>query len=235
MARRYFGEGSPIGRHFGYGEPTQFEVAGVVADTRANGLRVDVPPLAYFPLMQHPEEFARHLYVRVDVAPDTVRKPLEDAVRKAAPSLAVREVVTLAELTERTVATERMISRLAVGFGIIGVIVAVLGLYGTIAYSVARRTNEIGVRLALGASPGQVRRMVLRETLTLVAAGVLMGVALVLPAGKAAGALLYGLSARDPRTLILASALVLAIGLLVGAFPAWRASRVDPTRALRAD
>jgi len=235
MARRYFGGGSPIGRHFGYGEPTQFEVVGVVADTRANGLRVDVPPLAYFPLMQHPDEFARNLYVRVDVDPDTVRKPLEDAVRKAAPSLAVREVVTLAELTERTVATERMISRLAVVFGVIGVVVAVLGLYGTIAYSVARRTNEIGVRLALGASPAQVRHMVLRETLTLVGAGVLVGVALVIPAGKAAGALLYGLSARDPRTLILASLLVLATGLVVGAFPAWRASRVDPTRALRAD
>jgi ABC-type antimicrobial peptide transport system permease subunit len=128
-----------------------------------------------------------------------------------------------------------MISRLAVVFGIIGVIVAVLGLYGTIAYSVARRTNEIGVRLALGASPAQVRRMVLGETLTLVGAGVLVGVALVLPAGKAAGALLYGLSAGDPRTLIIASALVITTGLLVGAFPAWRASRVDPTRALRAD
>ncbi|HUR19669.1 MAG TPA: ABC transporter permease [Vicinamibacterales bacterium] len=235
MARRYFGEGSPIGRHFGSGEPTEFEVVGVVADTRANGLRVDVPPLAYFPLMQHPDDFARNLYVRVDVDPDTIRKPLEDAVRAAAPSLAVREVVTLAELTERTVATERMISRLAVVFGSVGVIVAVLGLYGTIAYSVARRTNEIGVRLALGASPAQVRRMVLRETLTLVAAGILAGVALVLPAGQAAGALLYGLSARDPRTLMFASVLVLATGLLVGAFPAWRASRVDPTRALRAD
>jgi predicted permease len=235
MARRYFGEGSPIGRHFGYGEPTQFEVVGVVADTRANGLRVEVPPLAYYPLMQRPDEYARNLYVRVDVDPDTIRKSLDDAVHKAAPSLAVREIVTLEELTERTVATERMISRLAVVFGIIGVIVAVLGLYGTIAYSVARRTNEIGVRLALGASPGQVRRMVLGETLTLVGAGVLLGVALVIPAGKAAGALLYGLSAGDPRTLIIASALVLATGLLVGAFPAWRASRVDPTRALRAD
>jgi predicted permease len=235
MARRYFGDGSAIGRHFGYGEPMTYEVIGVVADTRVNGLRVEVPPLAYFPLMQRPREFARNLYVRVDVDPDTIRKPLEDAVRKAAPSLAIREVVTLAELTERTVATERMVSRLAVVFGIIGVIVAVLGLYGTIAYSVARRTNEIGVRLALGASPGQVRHMVLRETLTLVGAGVLAGVALVVPAGKAAGALLYGLSPRDPRTLVIASALVLATGLVVGAFPAWRASRVDPTRALRAD
>ena len=235
MARRYFGEGSPIGRHFGYGEPMTFEVVGVVADTRANGLRVEVPPLAYFPLMQRPDEFARHLYVRVDVDPQAIRTTLEAAVRTAAPSLAVREIVTLAELTERTVATERMVSRLALVFGIVGVVVAVLGLYGTIAYSVARRTNEIGVRLALGASPGQVRRMVLRETLTLVAAGVVAGVALVVPAGRAAGALLYGLSPRDPRTLIIASALVLMTGLVVGAFPAWRASRVNPTRALRAD
>ena len=235
MAKRYFGDGSPVGRHFGYGEPTQFEVVGVVADTRANGLRTAVPPLAYMPVLQHADEYARNLYVRVDVAPDSIRKSLESAVQAAAPALAVREVVTLEELTERTVSTERMISRLAVVFGLIGVVVAVLGLYGTIAYSVTRRTNEIGVRLALGASPSQVRRMVLIETLTLVGAGVLAGAALVLPAGRAAGALLYGLSARDPRTLAIASALVLAAGLIVGALPAWRASRVDPTRALRAD
>ena len=235
MAKRYFGETSPVGRHFGYGEPTQFEVIGVVADTRANGLRTAVPPLAYMPVLQHADEYARNLYVRVDVDPDSVRKSVETAVQTAAPSLAVREVVTLGELTERTVSTERMISRLAVVFGLIGIVVAVLGLYGTIAYSVTRRTNEIGVRLALGASPGQVRRMVLIETLTLVGAGVLVGAALTWPAGQAAGALLYGLSARDPRTLLIASALVLATGLIVGALPAWRASRVDPTRALRAD
>jgi predicted permease len=235
MAKRYFGEGSPVGRHFGYGEPTQFEVVGVVADTRANGLRTEAPSMAYMPVLQHSDEYARNLYVRVDVDPASIRKPLEAAVQAAAPSLAVREVVTLEELTERTVSTERMISRLAVVFGLIGVIVAVLGLYGTIAYSVARRTNEIGVRLALGASPHQVRRMVLAETLTLVGAGVLVGAALVWPAGRIAGALLYGLSAGDPRTLIIASALVLATGLIVGAVPAWRASRVDPTRALRAD
>jgi predicted permease len=235
MARKYFGGTSPVGRGFGYGDPTQFEVIGVVADTRANGLRAGVPPLAYFPLSQATDEFVRHLYVRVEMDPDAVKQPLEAAVQRAAPTLAIRDVVTLGELTERTVSTERMVSRLALVFGLIGVVVAVLGLYGTVAYSVVRRTNEIGVRLALGASPSQMRRMVLRETLRLVSIGVVMGVAMVVPAGQAAAAMLYGLSPRDPQTLIAASLGVLVTGLIVGAVPAWRASRVNPTEALRAD
>jgi predicted lysophospholipase L1 biosynthesis ABC-type transport system permease subunit len=175
----------------------------------------------------------RNLYVRTDAQTDVMVAPITKAIQRAAPGLALREVVTLAELSERTVGTERMVSRLAAAFGALGVIVAVLGLYGAIAYSVARRTNEIGVRLALGAAPASVRWLVVRETLVVVGAGVMAGVVLVFPAGALAESLLFGLTASDGRTLLIVSLSVTLVGTAVGVIPAWRASRVNPIAALR--
>lgn len=235
MAKRFFDKKNPVGMSFGYDMPTEFQIIGVVADARANGLRRSVPPMAYYALAQHPSEFARNLYVRADGSAESVRAGLRDAVQRAAPGLAVREVVTLGELSERTVSSERLVSDLTALFGLLGVAVACLGLYGTIAYSVARRTNEIGVRLALGASPGGVRWMVLSETLTLVCYGVVAGVVLMLPLSRLLASALYGLSGRDPITLAIASCAVVIVGVLAGVLPAWRASRVNPTAALRAD
>ena len=234
-AKRYFGNTNPVGRGFGYDKVDEFEIIGVVADARANGLRKSVPTLVYYPLAQNPDVYARNLYVRANGAIASVRAGLRDAVRAAAPGLAVREIVTLGELSDRTVASERMISNLAALFGLVGVAVACLGLYGTIAYSVARRTNEIGVRLALGASPSGVWWMVLRETLSLVLFGAAAGVLLMLPLSRALSSVLFGLTGRDPLTLTIASAAVVLVGVLAGAVPAWRASKVNPTSALRAD
>jgi predicted permease len=235
FARRYFGTPNPLGRTIGFSDAKEFEVIGVVADVRANGLRVDVPSMAYLPLKQRSEEYARNLYIRSAGSLETMGPSLKEAIARAVPGLAVREVLPLGELAERTVATERMISRLTGLFGLLGVAVACLGLYGTIAYSVARRTNEIGVRLALGASPGGVRNMVLKETLTLVGVGVVCGLAMILPLGRLLAAQLYGLSPRDPLTLAASALTVVAVGLLAGVIPAWRAARVNPTSALRAD
>jgi tRNA A-37 threonylcarbamoyl transferase component Bud32 len=155
-----------------------------------------------------------------------------DSPRRAGPG---REVVTLGELSERTVASERLVSDLTAVFGLLGVLVASLGLYGTIAYAVARRTNEIGVRLALGESPSGVRWMIVKETLALVAAGAAAGVALMLPLANLLASVLFGVSGRDPRTLLLSAVTVMLGGLVAGAVPAWRPSRVNPTSALRAD
>jgi ABC-type antimicrobial peptide transport system permease subunit len=143
--------------------------------------------------------------------------------------------VTLAELAERTVSNERLISQLTGTFGVVAVLVACLGLYGTVSYSVVRRTSEIGVRLALGATPSQVRWLVLRETLVLVAAGSVSGVILVAAAMRLAATLLYGLSPYDPATLAAATLALATMGLLASLLPAWRASRVEPTAALRAE
>lgn len=235
MAKRFFGQTNPVGRVFGYDETNEFEIVGVVADARANGLRESVPALVYYPLAQHPDVYARNLYVRANGAVPAVRAGMREAIRVAAPGLAIREIVTLGELSDRTVSGERTISSLAALFGVVGVAVACLGLYGTIAYSVARRTNEIGVRLALGATPLGVWWMVLKETLSIVLAGVAAGLLLMLPLSRALSSQLFGLSGRDPLTLTLASAAVILVGALAGAVPAWRASKVDPTTALRGD
>lgn len=234
-AKRFFANRNPIGMGFGYDDISETEIIGVIRDARASGLRLAVPPMAYYAIAQVPTEYARNLYVRADGAVEPVSAALREAVHRAAPGLAVREVMTLGELSERTIAAERLVSDLTALFGLLGVLVASLGLYGTIAYSVARRTNEIGVRLALGASPSGVRWMVLKETLSLVAAGVVAGVILMLPLSQLLSSVLYGLSGRDPRTLALSSVVVLLVGLVAGAVPAWRASRVNPTAALRAD
>jgi predicted permease len=235
MAKQFFSGRNPVGMSFGEDKPDETEIVGVVADARAIGLRRAVPPMAYYALAQAPTAYARNLYVKTDGAVDPVRNALREAIHRAAPGLAIREVVTLGELSERTVATERLMSDLTTLFGLLGVVVASLGLYGTIAYSVARRTNEIGVRLALGASPSGVRWMVVKETLWLVAAGAAAGVALMLPLGRALSSVLFGVTGRDPRTLVLSAATVIVIGLIAGAVPAFRASRVNPTSALRAD
>jgi ABC-type antimicrobial peptide transport system permease subunit len=173
--------------------------------------------------------------VRAAGATTTLPSAIKEAIRRVEPGLAVREVVTIDELAERTVSAERLVSRLTSAFGFLGVFVACFGLYGTIAYSVARRRNEIGVRLALGASPSSVRWMVIRETLVLAALGAVVGALLALPLGRLLSTLLFGLSPRDPLTLAASAALVVAFGSIAGAIPAWRASRVNPTSALRAD
>jgi predicted lysophospholipase L1 biosynthesis ABC-type transport system permease subunit len=205
----------------------------VVGDVKADGQRETAQPTVYYALAQHPEEYVRNLYARVAISPGAALESIRRAINAVAPQLAVREVVPLGELSERTVATERMIARLAAVFGLLGMTVAIVGLYGAIAYSVARRTNEIGVRLALGASPASVRRLVMRETAVVVVAGLLVGVGLALPSGALAESMLFGLSPRDVSTYALAGALIVAVGLLVGAIPAWRASRVNPVSALR--
>jgi predicted permease len=235
MAKKFFAGANPVGKSFGYDKNDETEIIGVVADARSNGLRQTVPPMAYYALAQNPAEFARNLYVRADGAIDDVRAALRNAVKAAAPGLAVREVVTLGELSERTIAAERLVADLTAVFGLLGVAVACLGLYGTIAYSVARRTNEIGVRLALGASPHGVRRMVLTETLWLAVAGAVAGILLMLPLSRVLSSVLFGLTGRDPLTLTFAALAVVLFGALAGAVPAWRASKVNPTAALRAD
>jgi predicted permease len=235
MAKRFFGDVDPIGKRFGYGTPPDIEVVGLVRDAKIDGLRRSVPNIAYYPLRQHPDDIANNLYVRVATSPEGVKRPLFDALTRAEPSLAVREVLTLTELGGRTVTRERMMSQLTSAFGLLAVAVAALGLYATISYSVARRTNELGVRLALGASPASVRWLVLREMLLVVGVGCLAGVILSVVALRYVGTLLFNLTPGDPTTLALATAGLLAVSAIAAAVPAIRAARTDPIRALRAE
>jgi predicted permease len=234
MVRHFFGQEDPIGRRIGDDTPT-IAIVGVVQDTRVDGPREPAIPMIYYPLKQKPGEYVRNLYVRVAGPPQRAVADVRRAVAAADANLAVRAVATLEKLTERQVSQEKLVSELTAVFGLLAVAVACLGLYGTVSYSVARRTNEVGIRLALGASPGTVRWMVLAETAGLLAAGGCVGLALAAVGLRAAGSLLYGLSAHDPASLLGATALVMAVGLLASAVPAWRASRIDPVAALRGE
>ncbi|HKW02385.1 MAG TPA: ABC transporter permease [Vicinamibacterales bacterium] len=235
MAKHFFGDVDPIGHHIGYGNPTDVEVVGVVRDARVDGPKDEAPWMVFYPIAQSQGEFARFMFVRVTGPVEAAKASLRSGILSVNPNLAVREVTTLAVMNERMVSTDRLISRMTGMFGLLAVGVACLGLYGTVAYSVVRRTNEIGVRMALGASRGGVGWLVLRETLVLVAAGGLLGLIVVWPLLKFLRSLLYGISPYDPVALASAAVGLLVAGALAGAIPAWRASRVDPLTALRAE
>jgi hypothetical protein len=236
MARHFFGDANPVGRYFTGGDPdTKITIVGVVRDSRINGLRETPPRMAFYPYSQHPEVPIRNLYLRTRGDVRHASDALRAAVREADRGIAVREVVTLAELGERSIARERLVSTLTSTFGLLAVAVACLGLYAMVSYSVARRRNEIGVRLALGASPANVRWLVLRETLLLVVFGLIAGVVATLPAAQLIASLLYGMTARDPLAWTGAVAMLAVVAMLAGAAPAWRASRVDPAITLRID
>jgi predicted permease len=240
MARRFFGDRNPLGHSFGYEKVgdrlsgATFEIVGVVRDSRIDGPRLEVPPMVYYSLAQRPEN-ARNILVRMTGPVDSARTAFRNAITAVHPRLAVREVLTLEELTARLVTTDRLVARLTGIFSLLAVGVACLGLYGSIAFSVVRRTNEIGVRIALGATPGGVRWLILRETLVVVGIGCALGMAALWPLLTYLRALLFGLEPHDPATLISAVASLLVVGMIAGAIPAWRASRVDPLQALRAE
>jgi predicted permease len=234
MARHFFGSGPVLGARFGYGGAApDIEVVGVVRDARVNELREEPPRLVFYPLAQGPQEYVTSLEVRVTGAPEPVEAALRNAIREVDPMLPVREVATVADLLERGLTRERLVARLAGSFGVLALVLAGIGLYGVMGYSVSRRTNEMGVRLALGASPGGVRLLVLRESLVICVAGVLLGLALLIPVEGLVGRLVYGMSPRDPATVAAATGILLAVTVVAAFIPAWRASRIDPVDAIR--
>jgi predicted permease len=231
MAQHFFADVSPIGKRFKEGD--EYEIIGVVADSHINGLREAPPRMVFFPYGQHPAVPFRSLYVRVSGEVTPALAGVRNAIRSVDRGIAVREVVTLGELERRSVARERLVSTLTSAFGLLAVAVACLGLSGMVSYSVARRTSEIGIRLALGATLGNVRWLVLRESIAVVTIGLAVGVALAIPALRFMDALVYGVAPRDPATLASAAATLACVGVLAGAVPAWRASRLNALIALR--
>jgi len=233
MARHFFGTDRVVGSRFGYGTPPEFEVVGVVRDARVNALREAAPRLVFRPLAQGPREYVTSVEVRVAGAREPVTASLRNAIRQVDPMLPLRDISPLSDLLERGLTSERLVARLAGSFGVLALLLAAIGLYGVMGYSVSRRTNEMGVRLALGASPAGVRLLVLRESLLTSAAGVVLGLVLLLPVQGVTGRLVYGVSPRDPATVVLGTTLLLAATAVAAFVPAWRASRIDPVDAIR--
>ena len=233
-AGKYFPNENPVGRRFGSSIETsgQIEVVGVLRDVKYNRIRESAPPTMYVPYRQSRAGGAV-LEVRTAAAPGTVMAAIRDAVRQVDPNLPLTDVSTQIEQVEKRFAQEKMFAQAYTLFGALALLIASVGLFGLMSYTVSRRTNEIGIRMALGAQREHVLRQVMRESMLLVTMGVVVGVAAALVAGQFVAAKLYGLAASDPRTMIAAVAVMLIVSALAGYLPARRASRVDPMVALR--
>jgi putative ABC transport system permease protein len=238
FVQKIFGGGNPVGRTFRVegraGEPDPvYQVAGVVRNTKYYELREDFVPISFLPMAQEDNPGAGATFVLRTAAPlGDVFRGVKAAVAEVHPEIVIQFRVLTAQL-EESLLRDRLMAALAGSFGFLAAVLATLGLYGVIAYMVARRRNEIGVRIALGAGRGQVIRLILREAALLLVVGLAIGTGLAIWAGQAAGALLYGLKPNDPVTLAGAIALLTVVALLASYGPARRASRLEPMQALR--
>jgi len=233
LVRRYFAGRNPIGQRYGIGDsPDQIEIIGVVADAKYNDLRQESIPMAYYPWRQVMPARLNGVIARTQGEPAAIAAALRRAVASVHPDLVV-DVRTLSSQIESSLVRERLLAHLSGFFGALALLLACIGLYGVMAYGVTRRTSEIGVRMALGAVPADVVRLVLRETLLLVVCGIAIGVPVALWLTRLTRSFLFGLEPNDPMVLVAAALSLLAVCAFAGGLPAWRAARIDPTTALR--
>jgi ABC-type antimicrobial peptide transport system permease subunit len=209
-------------------------VVGVAADAKYNNLREKAEPRIYAPLANPMWENPAAFYeVRTYVDPQAVAASLRQLLQETAPTLPPIEVRTMSGLVDDSLETDRFIKQLASAFSLLALLLAAIGLYGLMAYTVSRRTKDIGIRLALGAEQGNVLWQVLSETLVLVVTGIIIGVPFALGGTQLVRSMLFGLGFADPVAILSAVTLLIVVAGLAGFLPAWRASRVDPMVALR--
>jgi len=237
FARRFFPNSNPIGKHVRdtySGNPAEMVVVGVAADAKYNNLREKPLPRIYAPLANPMWENPAAVYeVRTYADPQVVAAALRQVVQETAPTLPPIEVRTMSGLVDDSLQTDRFIQQLASAFSLLALLLAAIGLYGLMAYTVSRRTRDIGIRLALGAEQGNILWQVLRETLVLVLMGIIIGVPLALGGTHLLRSMLFGLGFADPVAILFAATLLTIVAALAGFLPAWRASQVDPMVALR--
>lgn len=234
LARRFFPNESPLGKRFSKSADfrDELEVIGVVKDAKYGSLTEALRPMAYYAHGQQLQPLD-NLVVRFSGAPESVVPQIRQAIRQTNPNLPVDSVATLSEQVGRSLARPKLVARLASFFGLTALMLACIGLYGVLSYAVARRSNEIGIRMALGAQRQNVLWLVLREALTLVLIGIVIGVLASLAATQTASSLLFGLKPNDPLTIALATGLLLTVAFFAAYLPARRAAQVDPMVALR--
>ena len=240
MARNYFPGISPIGRRFAIEDEadpskhgTPMEVVGVVKDAKYLGLRERSWAAAYYPYTQDTHAVYYDLSVRYSGDARSVIGEVRQAVHDVDPRLPVAYQETLSEKVDRSIAGQSLVSKLSTFFGLLAAFLACIGIYGVMSYAVSRRTQEIGIRMAIGARREDVLRMVMAEVGKLVALGLAIGIPVSLAADRWATSLLFGLKPTDPLTLAGATSLLLIVALFAGYLPARRAMRVDPMVALR--
>jgi predicted permease len=209
------------------------EIVGLVRDATHSEVKGEAPPLYYAPYRQDSTVTAAAFYARTSLAPEQVLRAIPAAVARLDPNLPVAMLKTMPQQVRENVYLDRMIGTLSAAFALLATLLAAVGLYGVLAYTVAQRTREIGVRMALGADGRRIRAMVLRQVARMVLVGGVIGVAAALGLGRAAQSLLFGLEGNDPVVVASAALVLAAVALGAGYVPAWRAARVSPAEALR--
>jgi predicted permease len=224
-----------VGKRMGTDDSTglDMEIVGLVQNAKYSEVKQEVPPLFFAPYRQDSTIGAMNFYVRTSLSPEQLVRTIPVVVAKLDPNLPVEELKTMPQQVRENVFLDRMISTLAAAFAVLATLLAAVGLYGVLAYTVAQRTREIGVRMALGADGGRVRGMVLRQVGLMTLIGGVIGVAAALALGRAAKSLLFELEGHDPAVVLTAAAVLAAVALGAGYLPARRASKVEPMQALR--
>jgi predicted permease len=238
FAKRFFGSaGNAIGRHAGFGgdsdTKTDMEIVGVVKDIKYTNLRDEIPIQMFEPYLADNLVSNMTVYARTTMNPDQFLSVVRSKVRALDSNLPLYGMRTMDEQISNSLLVERLIASLSAVFGFLATLLAVIGLYGVMAYTVARRTREIGIRMALGAFQGDVVWMVMREVLVLICIGLAAGLAGALVLAKLVQTQLYGVTGHDPVTIALAALGLAAVACAAGYIPAVRASRIDAMRALR--
>ncbi|HXP47523.1 MAG TPA: FtsX-like permease family protein, partial [Terriglobales bacterium] len=237
MAKRFFAGKDPVGRQFTIDDPDWLDkpltIVGVSRDAKVINLRGEITPRFYLPYRQVPDPRMFVLEVRAAGPPAAVVSGVLSQIREADPQLPITFVSTLSDRVSRQAVTERAIAKLSGFFGALALLLACVGLYGVMSYTVAGRTREIGVRMALGARRGDVLELILREAMLLVGAGLAVGIPLSLVSGRVLASFLFGLNSTDPLSLISVLLLLATVAAFAGFIPARRAAKVDPMIALR--
>jgi predicted permease len=234
MARHFFANDNPIGKHFESWGVVK-EVVGVVKDAKYASPREEAQRMFYLPYRQQLGRLTQNVSVtmRTYGSPDQFESTVRRALSEVDPRLPVLRIETAEDQLDALLVPERATATFSLFFGALAALLVSIGLYGVMAFNTARRSNEIGIRLALGASRRGVLRMVMKETLGLGACGILLGVPGALAGGRMISARLFGVRAMDPPTIVAAILLMIAVAALAGFLPALRAAKVDPMVALR--
>lgn len=234
-ARRVFGGDDALGQRFRTWGPWEWEVVGIVRDVRHLSPEMDPGVEVYFPVAQMPDFHTLDLIVRSRLPAAQIVAAVRAALRQVDPAMPTGEFWTLRSTVDRALSARSFTVTVLTAFGAVALLLAAIGIYGVLAYSVAERTTEIGIRMALGASAADIVRGVLGRTLLLAGAGSLAGAALSLPSARLVGSLLYGVSATDPATFVAGGLVLLAVAAAAGAIPATRAVRIEVIGALKGE
>jgi predicted permease len=236
FARKFNLGDNPVGKRFGLGGPNakpDIEIVGVVQDAKYSDVKRVVPPQYFLPYRQEERLGYGYFYIRTSTPPEQMLATIPTVIRRLDAGLPVAEVKTMAQQIRENVAQDRVISTLSLAFALLATVLAAIGLYGVLAYTVAQRTREFGLRMALGADGGAVRGLVMKQVATMALAGGAIGMIVAVAVGRLAQSILFELEGHDPLVLTLSTIALAAVALGAGFIPALRASKIDPMTALR--